>query len=349
MLYSVVIPCYRSDQTIRAVVESTMEQFKKMDIGDVEFILVDDCSPDGGKTVAVLRDLVNEYECVKVIELAKNGGQHNAILAGLHYTSGDIILSMDDDLQTRPSEIPKILAEMENGGYDIVYGYYPHKKHSWWRNFGTWMNYITVRILLKKPKDLRTSSFWAIKRYVRDYAIQYPSEFTHLQGLFLRITRNISCVPIEHWEREVGTSNYTFSKLYSLWSNIMGFSVVPLRIATKLGYFFSAVGVILALYAVISKIVHPKTPMGWPSIMAALCFFAGLILLFMGLIGEYIGRIFLQVSNNPQYVVRRIDEHGQEPYFISGDGTKYHQLKVELKPEDLEKYSQPVKDKEDKE
>ena len=185
------------------------------------------------------------------------------------------------------------------------------------------MNYITVRVLLKKPKGLRTSSFWAIRRYVRDYAVQYPSEFTHLQGLFLRITRNISCVPIEHWEREVGSSNYTFSKLYSLWSNIMGFSVVPLRIATKFGYAFSALGVILALYAVISKIIHPRTPMGWPSIMAALCFFAGLNLMFLGLIGEYIGRIFLGVSNNPQFVVRRIDEHGRAPYFISSDGTVY--------------------------
>lgn len=339
MLYSVVIPCYRSDQTIRTVVETTIEQFKNMGRGEVEFVLVDDCSPDGGKTVAVLRSLVKEYPCVRVIELAKNGGQHNAVMAGLNFARGDVIMAMDDDMQTRPSEIPKILDELEKG-YDIVYGYYPHKKHSWWRNFGTWMNYITVRVLLKKPKGLRTSSFWAIRRYVRDYAVQYPSEFTHLQGLFLRITRNISCVPIEHWEREVGSSNYTFSKLYSLWSNIMGFSVVPLRIATKFGYAFSALGVILALYAVISKIIHPQTPMGWPSIMAALCFFAGLNLMFLGLIGEYIGRIFLGVSNNPQFVVRRIDEHGRAPYFVSSDGTEY-ELKEKTQKQEAQEQKVP--------
>ena len=321
MLYSVVIPCYRSDQTIRKVVELTMEQFEKMNIDDYEFVLVDDSSPDGGKTVRTLRSLVKDYPSVKAVELAKNSGQHNAVMAGLNYAGGDIIIAMDDDMQTHPSQLPLILGKLDEG-YDIVYGYYPQKKHSGFRNFGSYVNYATVRFLLKKPKGLKTSSYWAIRKFVRDYAVTYKSEYTHLQGVFLRITRNIGTVPIEHFEREVGQSNYTFRKLMKLWSNIIGFSIVPLQIATYCGFGFSLLGIILAVLAIVRKIIRPVTAIGWPSMMAAICFFAGVNLLFMGLIGEYIGRIFLGISNNPQYVVRQIDEHGQLPYVEYEDGKR---------------------------
>ncbi len=319
MLHSVIIPCYKSNQTIRKVVELTMEQFRVMDRGDVEFVLVDDCSPDGGATVRALRGLVDDYSNVRVVELAKNAGQHNAVMAGLNFARGDIMIAMDDDMQTHPSQLPKILDTLDEG-YDIVYGYYPSKKHSKFRNFGSYVNYMTVRILLKKPKELKTSSFWAIRRFVRDYAIQYTNAFTHLQGVFLRITRNIGSVPVEHFEREVGKSNYTLKKLLQLWSNIMGFSIVPLHMATVLGYFFSGLGLIGALAVIIRKIVRPVTALGWPSMMAAICFFSGLILLFLGLTGEYVGRIFLGQSNNPQFVVRQIDENGRPPYLIGSDG-----------------------------
>ena len=327
MLYSVVIPCYRSDQTIRKVVELTMEEFGRMGIDRYEFVLVDDCSPDGGKTVAALRDLVKDYPCVRAVELAKNSGQHNAVMAGLNYAGGDILIAMDDDMQTHPSQLPLILGELDKG-YDIVYGYYPDKKHSKFRNFGSYINYMTVRVLLKKPKDLKTSSFWAIRKFVRDYAVTYRSAYTHLQGVFLRITRNIGSVPIRHFEREVGQSNYNLSKLLSLWSNIIGFSVVPLQTATYMGFGFSLLGILLALFAIIRKIIRPVTALGWPSIMAAICFFAGVNLLFMGLIGEYIGRIFLSICNNPQYVVRQIDEHGRAPY-LELDGTAYRKEESE--------------------
>ena len=321
MLYSVVIPCYRSDQTIRKVVELTMKQFADMGITDYEFVLVDDYSPDGGATVRALRGLVADYACVRVIELAKNSGQHNAVMAGLNYIKGDIIIAMDDDMQTHPSQLPIILGELEKG-YDIVYGYYPHKKHSKLRNIASYLNQASTRFLLQKPKEMRTSSFWAMHRFVRDYAIRYQSEYTHLQGVFLRITRNISCVPVKHFEREVGTSNYTFKKLIKLWSSIIGFSIVPLQIATYCGFGFSLLGIVLAIFAIVRKIIRPVTAIGWPSMMAATCFFAGVNLLFMGLIGEYIGRIFLGISNNPQFVVRQIDEHGKAPYVEYPDGTR---------------------------
>ena len=333
MLHTVIIPCYKSSMTIRKVVEETMEQFKEMNRGEVEFVLVDDCSPDHGATVAQLRSLVEDYPNVRAVELAKNGGQHNASMAGLNYARGDLIISMDDDGQTSPTQLPKLLDEIMKG-YDIVYGYYPHKQHSGFRNMGSRFNQWTMRILLDKPKDMNTSSFWVIRRFVRDYAVQYRSAYTHLQGVFLRVTRNISCIPVEHFKREVGQSGYTFTKLVALWANIIGFSIVPLRIATLLGNFFAAVGLVGIIVVIIRKIVRPVTMLGWPSVMVSIFFFSGLILIFMGLIGEYLGRIFLGMCNNPQYVVRRIDEHGSAPFLENENGDRFYAVNKENDKED---------------
>ena len=282
-----------------------MQEMDRLDRREYEFVLVDDCSPDDGETMAALMGLVRDYACVKVVELAKNAGQHNAVMAGLNEGSGDVFIAMDDDMQTHPSQLGKLLDEFDKG-YDIVYGYYEHKEHSKFRNFGSYVNYMTVRILLKKPKDLKTSSFWVIRKFVRDYAVEYKSAYTHLQGLFLRTTRNISSVPIQHFKREVGTSNYTLKKLIKLWSNILGFSIVPLQMATYTGFFFSLIGILAAIGVIILKFVRPATYIGWPSMMATICFFSGLNLMFMGIIGEYVGRIFLGMSKNPQYVVRQV-------------------------------------------
>lgn len=322
MLYTVVIPCYKSSLMIRKVVEETMEQFRKMKAGDLEFVLVDDCSPDDGATVRALRGLVDDYPNVRAVELAKNCGQHNATMAGLNYAKGDFIISMDDDGQTSPTQLPKLLAEIGKG-YDIVYGYYPHKQHSKFRNLGSRFNQWTTRVLLDKPKDMNTSSFWIIRRFVRDYAIQYRSAYTHLQGVFLRVTRNISCIPVEHFKREVGQSGYTFKKLVRLWGNIIGFSIVPLRMATVFGGVIAVLGFIGAIGVIVRKLVRPVTAIGWPSMMAAIFFFSGVLLMFMGLIGEYIGRIFLGLCNNPQFVVRQIEEQGKKPYIVNEDGVRF--------------------------
>ena len=243
MKYSIVIPCYNSSHTISDVVELTADELGRLGIDDFEFILVDDCSPDGGATAGVLKDLAKAHPFVTSVELARNTGQHNAVMAGLAYATGDFIITMDDDMQTHPSQLPKLFEAFDQG-YDIVYGYYPQKHHNAFRNFGSWVNYTSVRILIGKPKDLKTSSFWIIKRFVRDYVVQYKSHYTHLQGLFLRTTRNIASVPVEHFDREYGQSGYTFKKLISLWSNIMGYSIVPLRIATRAGVFFAILGIL---------------------------------------------------------------------------------------------------------
>lgn len=313
-MYSVVIPCYNSAHTIRDVVEETSKELERIDRVPFEFILVDDYSPDNGATVTELKKLANDYSYVKAIELAQNAGQHNAIMAALNHACGDIIISMDDDMQTHPSQLHILLDEIDKG-YDVVYGYYPDKKHSPFRNFGSWFNSETVRILIGKPKDMKTSSYWVIRRFVRDYVVEYKHPYAYMQGLFLRTTDNISCVPVEHHERAHGQSNYTYKKLLQLWSNVMGFSVVPLRMARHLGLLLSAGGLAGAVWMIISKLLRPNMQLGYASTMVAIFFFSGVILLFLGLIGEYIGRMFLSMSNTPQYVIKEIysnDKGGQK-------------------------------------
>lgn len=305
MKYSIIIPCYKSSQTIGKVVKLTAEELKNLGIEEFEFVLVNDCSPDERATANELARLYNEYDFVKAVDLAKNAGQHNAIIAGLNYATGDACIAMDDDMQTHPSQL-KFLIEEFNKGYDIVYGYYPEKKHSWFRNLGSRLNHLSVRLLIGKPKDLKTSSFWIIRKYVRDCVIQYKNSYTYLQGLFLRTTRNISSVPITHFEREVGTSNYTLRRLIHLWSSIIGFSVLPLRLAVYLGFMFSGIGVLGAIVVLVKKLLNPAMVAGWSSMMFAQFFFSGLILAFMGLVGEYVGRLYLSANNEPQYIVREL-------------------------------------------
>ena len=281
-MYSFVIPCYNSSESIRHVVELTMEEMEKMNRREFEFVLVNDYS-SSTKTMPVLKKLAEEYPCVTVLNLAKNAGQHNAIMAGLNYAKGDILIGMDDDMQTHPSQLPYLFEELEKG-YDIVYGYYPEKKHSAFRNFGSWVNYISVRILIGKPKELKTSSYWVARKFVRDSVIEYQAPYAYIQGLFLRTTRNISCIPIQHFQREEGESNYTFKRLLKLWSNIIGFSITPLRLTEYCGFGLSLLSIIAAVVVLIRKILNPAMALGWPSLMIVICFFSGIQLMFLGLI-----------------------------------------------------------------
>jgi len=241
--YSVVIPCYRSSKTIMTVVEETSKELSRLKMVPFEFVLIDDFSPDGGETVREIKAIAEKYEYVTSIALAHNVGQHNAIICGLNYAKGDNIILMDDDMQTHPSQLSKIIGGLDED-HDVVYGYYPNKKHSGFRKFGSWFTHTSVRILLGKPKDMKTSSFVAMKRYVRDYIIKYPAHFTQMQGLILRTVSadRIASVPIEHFERAYGESGYTIKKLIGLWSNIAGFSIVPLQLSKRMGVFISACG-----------------------------------------------------------------------------------------------------------
>ena len=299
---SFVIPCYRSALTIGKVVNEIQDTMNAMDGYTFEIILVNDCSPDD--TFDVIRKLCEENNNICGVNLAKNFGQHAALMAGFHQVTGDILVCLDDDGQTPADEVGKLLAEIENG-QDVVYASYDHKMHSLFRNFGSWVNEKMLQFLLGKPKELYVSSYFAARRFIVDEMLRYENAYPYVIGLVLRSTKKIVNVPVSHREREVGTSGYTLGKLLGLWFNgFTAFSTKPLRIATASGAVFAGIGFLYALYTIIKKFVNPAVPMGFSSLMSAVLVIGGLILIMLGLIGEYIGRMYICMNSAPQFVVR---------------------------------------------
>ncbi|MCM1025722.1 MAG: glycosyltransferase family 2 protein [Roseburia sp.] len=306
-----VIPCYRSERTLPHVVEEIREKMKDMGQYGYDILLVNDCSPDG--TAETIRRLCLEYENVKGVSFAKNFGQHAALMAGLRHSDGDYVVCLDDDGQTPADEADKLIAKLEEG-YDAVYAKYEHKQHSLFRNLGSKVNEYMTRIMLGKPAELYLSSYFAVKRFVVEDMIRYENSYPYVIGLVLRATSHIANVTVSHREREEGTSGYTLKKLLGLWFNgFTAFSVKPLRIATGLGGFSALVGFLYGIYTVIKRILNPDVPVGFSSTMAAIVFFGGMIMVLLGMIGEYIGRIYISLNNSPQYVIRETMNIGSRP------------------------------------
>ncbi len=300
---SFVIPCYSSEKTISVVIEELNNAMIKKNIYNWEYILVDDCSPDD--TFEVIKNICNTYKNSFGIKLARNFGQHSALMAGFQYASGDIIVCLDDDGQTPGNEVWKLLDKIEEG-YDVVYAEYSNKKHSRFRNIGSKINSTMTEYLLEKPKNLFVSSYFATQRFIIEEVIRYKNAFPYVLGLVLRSTKNIANVEVNHRERFGGDSGYSMKKLLSLWINgFTAFSVKPLRIATCLGFFVATAGSIYALFLILRKIIYPtKVLLGWSSTMAVIMVLGGVVLIVLGIIGEYIGRIYLCMNNAPQYIIR---------------------------------------------
>ena len=299
---SFVIPCYRSEHTLPHVVKEIQEKMNTLEQYEYNIFLVNDCSPDN--TWEVIQKLCEEDEKIKGIGFARNFGQHSALMAGLRYSDGDYVVCLDDDGQTPADEVDKLLSKLEEG-FDAVYAKYDHKQHSAFRNLGSKVNELMLRMMLNKPADLYVSSYFAVKRFVVEDMIRYENSYPYVIGLVLRATKNITNVMVNHREREEGASGYTLKKLISLWFNgFTAFSVKPLRIATTLGGFSAIAGILYGVYTVIKKFVNPDVPMGFSALMSAVVIFGGMTLLMLGLIGEYIGRIYISLNNSPQYVIR---------------------------------------------
>lgn len=298
---SFVIPCYKSERSISGVVSEILETVDPRH--SFEIILVNDGSPDN--TMSIIRQLCKTYpQFVKGINLSRNFGQSSAIMAGLNNSKGDIIVCLDDDGQSPVDSIEKMIAKIEDG-YDLVYADYLEKKETAFRLFGSKINEIMMTSLLNKPKEIAVNSFFACNRMVVDEVISYKGAFPYLPGLVLRATRNITNVRVVHREREEGQSGYTFKKLLSLWINgFTSFSVKPLRLAIFLGIFFSFIGFVFIAVLFIRKMIGRSVQIGWTSIISAITFFDGLLLIVMGLVGEYVGRIYLCINSTPQFVVK---------------------------------------------
>ncbi len=298
---SFVIPCYRSEKTISAVVE---EIKKTVGEREHEIILVNDCSPDG--TINEIKRLAAADSHITGVDLARNFGQHAALMAGFRQATGDVIVCLDDDGQTPADEMDRLLEKIDEG-YDAVYASYESKKHSGFRNWGSRLNSKMTEIMLGKPKQLYISSYFAVRRFVMDEMLRYEGCYPYVIGLVLRSTKNICNVPIDHRERESGSSGYTLSKLISLWMNgFTSFSVKPLRIANYLGCLSALCGFIYMIVIIIRHFAFNSAPLGWSSTTALLLLIGGIILVVLGMVGEYIGRIYMCINATPQYLVREI-------------------------------------------
>ena len=303
-LVSFVIPCYRSALTIGRVVEELGGAMQKLPRYEYEIVLVNDCSPDN--TLDVISRLALEDEHITAVDLAKNFGQNAALMCGMSHAKGDIIICLDDDGQTPADEAGKLIEKLEEG-YDVVYASYEHKQHSGFRNFGTRLNNLMNEVMLGKPRELSITSYFAVRRFIVEEMLRYPHCYPYVEGLILRSTRKIATVPVNHRAREEGESGYNLAKLIALWMNgFTSFSVKPLRLASIFGAVTAAAGFIYAIFIVISKFLRTDILEGWSSSMALQLVLGGIILLVLGLIGEYLGRIYMCINASPQYVERSV-------------------------------------------
>ena len=301
---SVVIPCYYSEATIGEVVRLTDEELKKGGF-ESEFVLVNDGSTDG--TFHQIELLCAERDNVVGIDCAKNLGQHAAIMAGLGYATGQLVMVMDDDMQTHPSQCLKLLsAIVDDESCDVVFAEWPEHKEALWRRLGSNFAAWSTRVMTKRPKEIYSSNFFVMRDYICAEVLRYTGPYPYVQGLLFRSTHNMKNVEIEHFERQVGQSGYTLKTLIRLWANVLGFSMFPLRAASIVGIAIGVLGIVAAIVVLVMRALDPTMALGWPSLMVVLLICSGLVLMFLGVIGEYIGRLFMTANNAPQYVLRRV-------------------------------------------
>jgi undecaprenyl-phosphate 4-deoxy-4-formamido-L-arabinose transferase len=233
-------------------------------------------------------------------------GEHNAVMAGLNQATGDYAIIIDDDFQNPVSEVEKMINYMISHDYDVVYSYYKQKKHSWFRNLGSRFNDKVANVMLNKPKNLYLSSFKIINRFLIDEVIKYNLPYPYIDGLILRTTSNIGKVEVMHNPRQAGRSNYTLHKLIRLWLNMFtNFSILPLRLSIIIGFIFSIIGFLIGIYAVIEKFNNPTVPLGYTFMVFIISIYAGIQLIAVGMVGEYLGRIFMANNKKPQYSIRK--------------------------------------------
>jgi undecaprenyl-phosphate 4-deoxy-4-formamido-L-arabinose transferase len=305
---SIVVPVYNGAATVGELVAA----LRALDIeGGVEIVLAVDGSPDN--SLEVCKQLAAEPGApVTVLSLSRNFGEHNAVMAGLSRARGAFAITMDDDLQNPPSEVKRLYEYARDGGYDVVYTYYEEKQHAAWRNIGSRFTNWCADHLIDKPKGLYLSSFRCISSFVRQHITAgYEGPYPYVDGLIFQVTQNIGRLEVAHLPRIEGRSNYTISRLFRLWlSMFLNFSVIPLRFATMFGIAFGALGALAAVIVIVEAISSNKPPQGWASLMVAVLVLAGVQLIVVGLIGEYLGRMFLAANRKPQYLIREVFRRG---------------------------------------
>ncbi len=300
---SVVIPVYNSERTIARLGEALIQGLSP--VYDLELILVNDCSSD--RSEEVCKSLFEKHpEYVRFFSLSKNVGEHNSVMAGLNHALGDYVVIMDDDFQNPIQSVHQLLNYALNHDCDVTYSFYSRKKHSFLRNLGSRFNGLVANVMLKKPKDLYLSSFKVLNRFLVEEIIKYQLPFPYVDGLILRTTDKIGKVEVEHQERREGKSGYTLTKLARLWLNMFtNFSILPLRISFLFGFLLSLIGSIFGVVILVEKLTNPDIPLGYTSLILIVLLFSGIQLMSLGIIGEYLGRIFLSLNRKPQFSIRK--------------------------------------------
>ena len=306
MKLSVCIPVYNGARTIGALVERVI----RVSAGrDLEIVLVNDGSRDSSEEVC--NALAERLAPVTAITLRRNFGEHNAVMCALAHCTGDYAVIIDDDFQNPPEEIEKLLDEALKG-YDVVYSKYHLKKHNIFRNLGSRFNDMMATALMRKPRDLYLSSFKVVARPLIDEIVKYKGPFPYIDGLILRATASITSVYVEHSAREEGRSNYTLGKLVSLWLNMfVNFSIRPMRVISMVGIVTSALSFVLGIAFLVERIRNPTEPPGWASITVLVLFLGGIQTFALGIIGEYVGKNYLDRNGTPQWTIKSIRARGK--------------------------------------
>jgi undecaprenyl-phosphate 4-deoxy-4-formamido-L-arabinose transferase len=299
---SVVIPVFNGALSIGSVVERVLRVFSSR---SVEVILVDDGSADNSATVC---EELCQRGPVSLIRLARNFGEHNAVLAGLAHTRGRFIAVLDDDAQNPPEELPRMLELLIREQLDVVYGRYAERQHSWSRRLGSWFNDRVANVMLGKPRGLYLSSFKVMNSFLVDQIIQYTGPHPYIDGIICRTTTRMGQLLVQHDARAVGQSNYTLRRLVRLWLNMfMGYSILPLRVTSLMGMTISMLSIFWLALILIDKLwISPGMTSGIPTVLACMVLFSGVQLMVLGMLGEYVGRMFLATNGQPQYIVRNI-------------------------------------------
>lgn len=297
---SFIIPCYRSEKTIGVVVDGIKKTVQR--IYNYKIILVNDGSPDDVFDIIV--ELCKDDTNIIGINLSRNFGQQAARMAAIPYVTGNYVVFMDDDGQ-HPSEGILQLVDALKRGYDIAYAHFKVKQESKFKQFGSWLNRKMTDFLIGKPKEIKQSSFFAVRSYVAKELLHYKSPFPYIFGYFMKTTQNITNVEIQQLPRIEGKTGYTIKKLILLWLNgFTSFSITPLRVSSLLGTIISVLGFLWGIIIIVRKLMIPEIAIGYSSVMAVILFVGGMIMMMLGLLGEYIGRMFISINQIPQYVVK---------------------------------------------
>ena len=303
-LLSFVIPCYRSAQTIGGVVTELRNTLISRPEFQYEIILVNDGSPDN--VAGVIAALCREHPEIVFVNLSRNFGQHSALMAGFAEVRGEVVICLDDDGQTPADECFSLIDKVYEG-YDLVFAKYPTRKQSPFRNLGSRFNAACNHYFFGQPKDLKANSYYACKRFVVDNALHYPNPFPYITGLLFQSVSRYTNVLVNHRPRLQGESGYSLKKLVSLWaSGVTAFSIKPLRLASYLGWGVAGFGFLFAFLIIIQKLLNPDMQAGWASTIAVMMSLGGVIIALIGILGEYIGRIYLSINRCPQYVIRNV-------------------------------------------